>query len=483
MKRLHSPNSVRGNLRRAADAAFHALVNLFTSTMFKYTLRRLFGAVVVIFCVFTISFLIMRLAPGSPFDADKELPAQVIANQAEVTGMAAPIGAPLSGVIKEILVGSGDKVNEGDVFVRIVTGCQKATVRTDAVSTVQKIRVKVGQQIEQDDVLLVTSLRSYRSPKKGKVDRIAVRTGQKVGKTQLLIRLEFGCVVEDVKAAESFTVFRVVRKAGDKIGEGKAILYRRTSLLSQYWSTLKSYVQLDFGTTFTSKGTRTVIENIKAALPVSMELGLYALIFALIVGVSSGLLAGLKQNSWVDHTVMSVSMIGISVPSIVMGPLMILVFIVWLQWLPVYGGWESGLFTDWGHKILPSIALGLGYAAYFARLTRGGMLEIVRQDFIRTARAKGLPPKTIVTRHALKGAILPTVTFLGPAVAHLLVGSVVIERIFNIPGISDYFIQPAINRDYPMVMGVVVLYTILLVVFNLVVDLAYVLLDPRVKYD
>jgi len=180
---------------------------------------------------------------------------------------------------------------------------------------------------------------------------------------------------------------------------------------------------------------------------------------------------------------MSFSMLGISIPSIVLGPVLIFVFIIWLQWLPAHGGWESGLWTGWGQKILPSLTLGLAYAGVFARLTRGGMLDVVRQDFIRTARAKGLSNGTIIWRHAFRGAIVPSVTFLGPAVAHLLVGSVVVETVFNVPGISKYFVESALNRDYPMVMGVVVLYSTLLVLFNLLVDFAYAFLDPRVILD
>ncbi len=380
--------------------------------MIRYIARRLLGAILVVFCVFSLSFLIMRLAPGSPFDQDKQLPPEVVSNQAKVTGMAEAISAS-SGVVRELLVGRGDDVAAGQVYAR----------------------------------------------------------------------LEDNGRLTEATAERDFTVFRVVRRIGEKIETGSPILYAETSLWSQYFTTVGSYARFDFGVTFDSKGQRTVLENIRETLPVSAELGLYALIIALVLGVSSGLIAGLKQNSWIDHSVMSAAMVGISVPSIVLGPIFILVFIMQLQWLPAHGGWEVGLFSGWGQKILPAITLGLVYAAYFARLTRGGMLEVIGQDWIRTARAKGLPERLIIFRHALKGAILPAVTFMGPALAHLLVGSVVVEMIFAIPGISKYFVVSAINRDYPMVMGVVVLYSSFLVCFNLLVDIAYAYLDPRVKYE
>lgn len=381
--------------------------------MITYILRRLLGALIVVFCVFTLSFLIMRLSPGSPFDSEREMPPLVVATQAETTGMAKPVPSPVEGTLVEARVEKNEEVSEGQVYAI----------------------VKVGEE------------------------EVAV------------------------EAAEDFTVFRVVRRTGERVTAGEPILFQKTGLLGQYLTTLGHYAVFDFGTTFDSRGKRTVLENIKETLPVSMELGLYALFIAMAFGITSGLIAGLRHNTWVDHGVMSAAMVGISVPSIVLGPLLILVFVMQLQWLPAHGGWELGPLNGACQKILPSLTLGLVYAAYFARLTRGGMLEVIRQDWIRTARAKGLSDRVIVFRHALKGAILPAVTFLGPAVAHLMVGSVVVEAVFKIPGISKYFITSAINRDYPMVMGVVVVYSIFLVVFNLLVDIAYAYLDPRVKYE
>jgi oligopeptide transport system permease protein len=222
---------------------------------------------------------------------------------------------------------------------------------------------------------------------------------------------------------------------------------------------------------------RTVNEIIADGFPATLALGIVALIWALLVGVVAGIIGALRQNTAADHAAMAVAMIGISLPTFVLGPLLMLLFSLTFYLLPPAG---------WGglrHVILPGLTLGTAYAAYFARLTRGGMLEVVHADFVRTARAKGLSEAVIVRRHMLRGGLLPVVTFLGPATANLLVGSVVVEKIFATPGIGPYFVDAAFNRDYFLVMGIVVLYSVFLLAMNLIVDVAYGLLDPRVRYD
>ena len=196
---------------------------------------------------------------------------------------------------------------------------------------------------------------------------------------------------------------------------------------------------------------------------------------ALLAGGTAGLLAGVRRNSLVDYLTMSLALGGVSVPNFVLGPILMLVFALGLGWLPV-AGWGT-----WRHLILPSVTLGAFYAAYVARLTRAGMLEVIGQDFIRTARAKGLREAAVVLRHALPSAILPVVTYLGPASAAVLTGSVVIETIFSIPGIGRYFVGGALNRDYTLVLGTVVSYSVLLLTLNLAVDVLYAWLDPRVQ--
>jgi len=221
---------------------------------------------------------------------------------------------------------------------------------------------------------------------------------------------------------------------------------------------------------------RSVNEIIAAGFPVTLTLAAVALVWSLLVGITAGIIGAVRQNTAWDHAAMAAALVGISIPSFVLGP--VLVLVVSLRWhlLPP-AGWG-----DWRHVILPGLTLGTIYAASIARLTRGGMLEVVRSDFIRTARAKGLSERLVIWRHMLKGGLLPVVSYLGPAIAAMLTGSVVVEKIFNIPGIGPYFVDAAFNRDYFLVMGIVLLYAFFLLVMNLVVDVVYGLLDPRIEY-
>jgi oligopeptide transport system permease protein len=245
-------------------------------------------------------------------------------------------------------------------------------------------------------------------------------------------------------------------------------------LYRQYFDYLGDLVRGDLGPSF-KNASWSVNELIALGFPVSLELGFYALIIALIVGLLSGVFASLKPNSWRDYLPMSLAMTGICIPAFVLGPLLVLVFALWFGWLPVCG-WEGP-----EYKILPSITLGAAYAAYIARLSRGGMLEVLSQDFIRTARAKGLAETRVVMRHALRGGLQPVVSFLGPAAAGLLSGSFVVETIFQVPGLGRFFVQAAFNRDYTMIMGDVLFYAVLILMLNLAVDVAQAWLDPRVR--
>jgi len=247
-------------------------------------------------------------------------------------------------------------------------------------------------------------------------------------------------------------------------------------LWKQYWRYLVALSHLDLGPSF-KHANRTVNEIIAEAFPVSLELGLLSLAWALIIGITAGGLAALKPNSLLDYVPMSFSIFGICLPTFVIGPLLVLVFGLWLEWFPV-AGW-----THWQHRLLPSLTLGFAYAAYISRLTRGGLIEISHQDFIRTARAKGLSEPKILVKHALRGGMLPVVSFLGPALAGIISGALVTETIFNIPGLGRFFIQSALNRDYTVVMGTALLYFSLIFVCNFLVDIVYVILDPRVRYE
>jgi oligopeptide transport system permease protein len=246
-------------------------------------------------------------------------------------------------------------------------------------------------------------------------------------------------------------------------------------IFEQYTAYLGDLAQGDLGPSFKYPG-RSVNELIAAGFPVTAELGFYALLVAISIGGIAGVVASLRRNSAQDYIPMSVAMIGICVPSLLMGPILILIFGIYLEWLPVSGWGDSP-----GDKILPAITLGSTYAAYIARLSRAGMLEVMSQDYIRTARAKGLPEWQVVVRHALRGGMIPVVAFLGPAFAGLLSGSFVVETIFQIPGLGRFYVQAAFNRDYTLILGATVFLATLIVVFNLLSDILAAWMNPRLR--
>lgn len=252
-------------------------------------------------------------------------------------------------------------------------------------------------------------------------------------------------------------------------------------LYQQFGRYLGNLAQGDFGPSFQYRD-RTVTELIAGGFPVSLKLGGFAMLLAVFGGVALGSFAALRQNRAGDYTTMAIAMTGISVPNFVMAPLLVLVFAVYLGWLPAGGlGQESLLAGGWKNLLLPVLTLALTQVAYIARLTRGSMIEVLRSNYIRTARAQGLSTGTILLRHALKPALVPVVSYLGPATAGLITGSVVIEQIFGLPGLGRYFVMGALNRDYTLVLGIVVFYGALIIAFNFLVDLVYGWLDPRAR--
>ncbi|MEQ8508124.1 MAG: oligopeptide ABC transporter permease OppB [Rhodospirillaceae bacterium] len=250
----------------------------------------------------------------------------------------------------------------------------------------------------------------------------------------------------------------------------------------QYTNYLGNLLQGDFGPSFKYKDF-SVTELIGQGLPVSVQNGLAALILAISLGIPLGTMAALRQNSGADHAAMTLAMTGIVVPNFVVGPLLALVFGIWLKEtafaLPV-AGWNNGALPN---RILPVVCLALPFIAYIARITRASLIETLRTNYVRTARAKGLPFRLVVLRHAFKSAMIPVVTYLGPATVFLLTGSMVIETIFGLPGIGRYFVQGALNRDYTLVMGVTILAASMVIALNLIVDIAYAWLDPKVRYE
>jgi oligopeptide transport system permease protein len=243
----------------------------------------------------------------------------------------------------------------------------------------------------------------------------------------------------------------------------------------QIYNYLINAIQGDFGPSFKYPG-RTVTELIMSGLPTTVELAIYSILFAIFLGVISGLVASINPGKILDIVPMSISLLGICIPSIILGPVLVLIFGIWYEVLPVYGWGDNP-----GDKILPTITLGTAYAAIFARLTRGGMLEILGQDYIRTARAKGLSEIRIVIVHALRGGILPVISFLGPAIAGLLAGSFVVETIFQINGVGRFYVQAAFNRDYTMILGTSILFTFMTLTFVLISDIVASFLNPTLR--
>jgi oligopeptide transport system permease protein len=250
-------------------------------------------------------------------------------------------------------------------------------------------------------------------------------------------------------------------------------------LWQQYLSYLSRVVRFDFGPSYTYQ-TNSVNEVIARAFPISLEIGSLAFCIALVLGVTAGVVAAVNKNKLWDYLPMSLAMAGICVPTFVMGPILALTFGLGLKLAPV-SGWYGLNYVPLHPMVMPALTLGLFYAAYIARLTRGGMLEVLNQDFIRTARAKGVPDYRIIFKHAMRGGLLPIVAFLGPTFAGLISGSFVVEKVFNVPGLGQEFIKSVFNRDYPLILGTVVFFGALIVIFNLVSDVLQALMDPRTR--
>ncbi|RXJ73547.1 oligopeptide ABC transporter permease OppB [Veronia nyctiphanis] len=248
-------------------------------------------------------------------------------------------------------------------------------------------------------------------------------------------------------------------------------------LSEQYFNYLGGVLQGDFGPSFKYKDY-TVTELISAAFPVSAKVGLYAFIFAVCTGVLAGTIGALKQNSWGDYTIMASAMLGIVLPSFVFAPMLIYVFSIELNLLPS-GGWFNGSLE---YMVMPVIAMSILYAAAFARIARGSMIETLNSNFIRTARAKGMSYRYIIVKHALKPALMPVISYMGPAFVGIITGSVVIETVFGLPGIGKIFVQAAFNRDYSLVLGVTILIGTLTIMFNAIVDVLLAAIDPKIRY-
>ena len=301
-----------------------------------------------------------------------------------------------------------------------------------------------------------------------------------------LILRRLGTAIPVLLAVITLTFVMVHSAPGGPFDEEKAVspevlvkLNERYNLneplVVQYFDYLGNVLQGDFGPSFRYP-SRSVTELISIGLPITFELALYAILFALMLGIIAGVISSLRPNTAYDYVPMTIAMAGICIPSIVLGPSLTLIFGIQLNWLPVTGWGDIP-----GDKVLPTITLGTAYAAYCARLTRGGMLEILNQDFIRTARAKGLSEFRVVVVHALRGGLTPVIAFLGPAMAGLLAGSFAVETIFGIPGLGRFYVEAAFNRDYTMILGTSIFFSCLIISFNLLSDLVAASLNPKLR--
>ena len=301
-----------------------------------------------------------------------------------------------------------------------------------------------------------------------------------------LILRRLGTAIPVLLAVITLTFVMVHSAPGGPFDEEKAVspevlvkLNERYNLneplVVQYFDYLGNVLQGDFGPSFRYP-SRSVTELISIGLPITFELALYAILFALMLGIIAGVVSSLRPNTAYDYVPMTIAMAGICIPSIVLGPSLTLIFGIQLNWLPVTGWGDIP-----GDKVLPTITLGTAYAAYCARLTRGGMLEILNQDFIRTARAKGISEFRVVVVHALRGGLTPVIAFLGPAMAGLLAGSFVVETIFGIPGLGRFYVEAAFNRDYTMILGTSIFFSCLIISFNLLSDIVAASLNPKLR--
>lgn len=289
----------------------------------------------------------------------------------------------------------------------------------------------------------------------------------------------------------------------DYAGEKQLPESVRQNLMRKYRLDKPVYVQLglwiwdalrfDLGPSYYSRG-QTVNDIIRRTFPISAQLGVLSLLLALLIGIPMGTIAAVNQNTPVDYTATFIAILGVSIPNMVLGPLLILIFAVHLGWFPTarwgvdYTELYLGIFPPmthkfWAHAFLPMVTLGTAYSASIARLTRASLLQVIREDYIRTAMAKGLHGFRVIVVHGLRNSLIPVATVLGPMFAGIVTGSLVVERIFGIPGMGRYFVDSITNRDYPVIMGVTLVYSILLVLANLLVDISYAWLDPRIRYD
>ena len=432
--------------------------------MLRFIFMRLLQAVPVLFIIATLTFFMVRLAPGGPFTEEKTIPKEIQQRIEEHYGLDRPLweqyllyfGILAKEVHKERVYFEPDEMAK-----EVVVKAANATLRVHRSGRVEELNGTGSWLSRLSPNVVVVGFQQEGEPAR-EVNQQPLTF--KPGEQEQVLEL-----TDATLRVDRFGTVKVVKGTGPWLARAlppEVIVYQKGKHSGLLLGELgPSFKYPDF----------TVEELIRRSFPISLQLGLTALVIALALGLPAGIIASLNKNSLLDYLPMSTAMMGICLPTFVMGPLLILIFSSGLGWFSPLG-WYT-----WGDMVLPSLTLGLYYAAYIARLTRGGMLEVLNQDFIRTARAKGASERRVVLKHALKGGLLPVVSFLGPAFAGLISGSFIIETIFFIPGLGRFFVTAAFNRDYTMVIGTVLFYATLIILLNLLVDIVQAWLNPRTR--
>jgi len=425
-------------------------------------------AVPVLFIIATLTFFMVRLAPGGPFTEEKAIPKEIQERIEEHYGLDRPLWEQYLlyfGIIAKEVNKQRVNFDDGQKSKEVVFEDANATLRVHRSGQVEVLNGTGPWHSRLSPNLVVIVFRQEGEP------------SREVNKQTVTFKL--GEQEKDLSIKEANATLRVDRTGMVVVETGVGTWRARVApreVIVYRQGKRSGLLQGELGPSFKYPDF-TVEELIRRSFPVSLQLGLAALAIALALGLPAGIIAALRKNTLFDYLPMSTAMMGICLPTFVMGPLLILAFSSGLGWFSPLG-WYT-----WGDMILPSLTLGLYYAAYIARLTRGGMLEVLNQDFIRTARAKGASESRVVLKHSLKGGLLPVVSFLGPAFAGLISGSFIIESIFFIPGLGRYFITAASNRDYTMVIGTVLFYATLIILLNLLVDIIQAWLNPRTRLE
>ncbi|MEM6281845.1 MAG: ABC transporter permease subunit [Chloroflexota bacterium] len=456
--------------------------------MTRFIVRRLLWMILVLFVVSLVTFSLMNVIPGGPFDSagERALPEAIVRNIEEAYGLNNPIWFRYVSYIGGVSV---PKLTYGEWQYSFTLDREDAGMEPQLDENGDPVQLAVPRRALtpfRSESVVDNYLLNFRLPFITRGVPVNVRDSASGG-GEVVGQLETGAEVDVLRINSRETYYQV--QLDSELDNGETIgwvLVDRVNVSSATFDEQNpaaavtvgapaSFRWFNFGPSYASR-SQSVNDYFRNQLIVSAQLGIAAMVIAIAIGIPLGIAAALNRNTIWDYVSMSVAILGVSVPVIVLGPILQYVAVE-VAWLPV-SGWGT-----WQQAMLPAFALGFAQSALLARLTRASLLQVLNEDYIRTARAKGLMDRAVILIHALKNAIIPVVTVVGPLFAALVTGSFVTEQIFAIPGIGSYFIISVTNRDYPMIMGTILLYAFFLVIANMLVDVAYALLDPRIRYD